>query len=166
MRFLGTNAVNGYGDVSRARGILDAAPAGLIPQAAHVAVDVGFIDQRIYLDVLERRFAEALDAWRAIPTSDDKAIRQLFGQITVRIIAGQRPQAQSDCLKLRDLLEREQVQDVDKPMRAMEQSWVELCLDHTDAAIRLAQHATELLPLSRDAYYGVPYIAGLAQINA
>ena len=84
----------------------------------------------------------------------------------MRIIAGQRPQAQSDCLKLRDLLEREQVQDVDKPMRAMEQSWVELCLDHTDAAIWLAQRATELLPLSRDAFYGVPYIAGLAQINA
>jgi tetratricopeptide (TPR) repeat protein len=48
----------------------------------------------------------------------------------------------------------------------MEQSWVELCLGHSDAAIRLAQRATELLPLSRDAYYATPYIAGLAQINA
>ncbi len=166
VRFLGTNAVNGYGDISRARRILDTAPPGLIPQSAHIAVDVGIIDQRIYLDVLERRFAEALEAWRKIPASDDKAVRLLLGQITVRIIAGQRPQAQSDCLKLRELLEREQVQDVDKPMRAMEQSWVELCLDHTDAALRLAQSAIELLPLSRDAYYGVSYIAGLAQINA
>jgi TolB-like protein/Tfp pilus assembly protein PilF len=166
VRYLGTNAVNGYGDLSRARRILDAAPPGLIPQAAHGAVDVGIIDQRIYLDVLERRFAAALDAWRKIPTSDDKAIRQLFGPITVRIIAGQRPQAQTDCLNLRELLEREQVQDVDKPMRAMEQSWVELCLGHSDAAIRLAHSATELLPLSRDAYYATFYIAGLAQINA
>ena len=166
VRYLGTNAVNGYGDISRARRILDAAPPGLIPQAAHGAVDVGIIDQRIYLDVLERKFAEALDAWRKIPTSDDKAIRQLFGPITVRIIAGQRPQAQTDCLNLRELLEREQVQDVDKPMRAMEQSWVELCLGHSDAAIRLAHSVTELLPLSRDAYYATFYIAGLAQINA
>jgi Tfp pilus assembly protein PilF len=98
VRFLGTNAVNGYGDISRARRILNAAPPGLIPQAAHVAVDVGFIDQRIYLDVLERRFAEALVAWTKIPTTDDNVIRQLFGQITVRTIAGQRPQAKTDCL--------------------------------------------------------------------
>lgn len=166
VRFLGINAVNGYGDISRARRILDAAPPGLMPQAAHVTVDVGNIDQRIYLDVLERRFAEALDAWRKITTSDDNAIRQFFGQITVRIIAGQRPQAQTDCLKVRELLEREQVQDIDKPMRAMQQSWVELCLGHSDAAIQFAQRANELLPLSRDAYYAPPYIAGLAQINA
>ena len=84
----------------------------------------------------------------------------------MRIIAGQRPQAQTDCLKVRELLEREQVQDIDKPMRAMQQSWVELCLGHSDAAIQFAQRANELLPLSRDAYYAPPYIAGLAQINA
>lgn len=166
-RFLATNAVNGYGDISRARRVFDAgAPPGLIPQPAHVAVDVGFIDPRIYLDVLERRFADALDAWRKIPRSSDTRIRQLFGQITVRIVAGQRPQALTDCQELRELLEHEQVQDVDKPMRTMQQSWDELCLGHSDAAVRLAQRATELLPLSRDAYYGTPYLAGLAQVNA
>lgn len=166
-RFLATNAVNGYGDISRARRVFDAgAPPGLIAQPAHVAVDVGMIDPRIYLYVLERRFPDALDAWKKIPRSADKRIRQLFGQITVRIIAGQRPQALTDCQELRELLQHEQVQDVDKPMRAMQQSWDELCLGHSDAAIRLAQSATELLPLSRDAYYATPYLAGLAQINA
>jgi len=166
-RYLVWNTVNGYGDIGRARRIFDAgAPPGLIPEPAHVAVDVATIDPRIYLYVLERRFADALDAWKKIPRSGDKRIRQLFGQITVRIIAGQRPQALTDCQELRELLEHEEVQDVDKPVRAMQQSWDELCLGHSDAAVRLAQRATELLPLSRDAYYGTFYLAGLAQIDA
>jgi tetratricopeptide (TPR) repeat protein len=141
-------------------------PAGLMPQAAHMGADVGLIDQRVYLDVLERRFAEALDAWRQIPTSGDTRIRQLFGQVTVRIIAGQRSQAHADCLELNEMLSHEQVQDVDKSMSVVEQSWVELCLGRNDAAIRLAQRATELLPLGRDAYYGAYYLSALAQINA
>jgi TolB-like protein/Tfp pilus assembly protein PilF len=165
IRFLATNAVNGYGDVARARRVLDAAPPGLLPQPAHMAVDVSLIDQRVYLDVLERRFAQALDTWRKIPAAGDGRVRQLFGQITVRIIAGQRAQAQADCRELNQLLAHEQVQAIDEPMAAIEQSWVEVCLGRTDAAIHLARRATELLPLSRDAYYGAYYLTGLAQID-
>jgi tetratricopeptide (TPR) repeat protein len=163
-RFSITNAVNGYGDIARARRVLAAVPPGLVPQAAHMGADVGLIDQRVYLDVLQRRFAEALDAWRQIPTSDDTRIRQLYGQVTVRIIAGQRSRAHADCLELNQLLAHEQVQDIDKPLIAIQQSWVELCLGRNEAAIRLARHATELLPLSRDAYYGTYYLAALAQV--
>jgi tetratricopeptide (TPR) repeat protein len=103
---------------------------------------------------------------RESPEVADKRICQLFGQITVRIIAGQRQQAPTTCQELRELPEHEQVQDVDKPMRAMQQSWAELCLGRNDGALRLAQRATELLPLSRDAFYATPYLAGLAQVNA
>ncbi|MBV8740360.1 MAG: TIR domain-containing protein, partial [Sinobacteraceae bacterium] len=166
VRLLATDSIDGYGDIVRAAQVLAAAPPGLLPQVAHLAADVGEIDQRIYLQVLQRRFPEALKAWSRISTSGDQRIRQLFGQITVRLIAGQRSQARSDCSELRQSLDEQLVQDIDRPVHDIEQSWSELCLGNDKEAIALAQRAAQLLPLSRDAYYGAYYVAGLAQIYA
>ncbi len=159
--------VNGHGDIERARHVYDGVPPGPVFGGDHVTGEVGAIDVRIYLDVLQRRFADALNAWTNAPTTTaDERLRRLFGLVTVRLIAGQKAQAHDDCVELGRVLAGKSEHTLDEPMRQVAMAWVQLCDGRNDEAVRLAEHARDLLPLERDAFYGTVQLASLAQVEA
>jgi hypothetical protein len=48
------------------------------------------IDQRVYLDVFEKHFADALKAWGAMPANTPEArLRQLEARVGIQALAGQ-----------------------------------------------------------------------------
>jgi hypothetical protein len=67
---------------------------------------------------------------------------------------------------LAPLLRARAQQDPDSLSVLQQTSWVELCLGHDAEAIAAARRATEVLPLSRDFYFGVLQVEGLAEISA
>jgi hypothetical protein len=60
-----------------------------------------------------------------------------------------------------------QIKQQPDSLSALQQtSWIELCLGHNAEAIAAARHATQVLPLSKDAFFGVYQLEGLAEIDA
>jgi len=165
-RWLATNIVNASGDVERARHVFDSLPLTRAVPTARVWGDLGSFDQRIYLDVLQRRFDTALAAWSQVEqTAPDQRLRRLLGIASVRVIAGQRTEAQGDCMALQQYLQANASQ-FEELQVAVAQSWAALCLGRAGEAIQAAGHAVELLPIERDTYYGPYYVTSLAQIEA
>jgi TolB-like protein/Flp pilus assembly protein TadD len=165
-RFLATTIVNSRGDVERARHVFDPVPPSRMVPTARVWGDVGLIDQRIYLAVLQRRFGDAIAAWnQAEQATSDQRLRRLLGLVSVRLIAGQRAEAQPDCTVLQQYLQANAGQLEDMQV-ALAQAWLGLCQGHDEEAVRAAQRAVDLRPIDRDTFNGPYYVALLAQVEA
>ena len=66
---LSVTYINGPGDIRRAREAQEAAPEQPKGQVSPYGVVISqMINEKVYLDVLERHFADALKAWDVLPT--------------------------------------------------------------------------------------------------
>ncbi len=165
-RFLSQTIVNSSGDLEQARQVFAPVPANHLVSPRRFIGGVE-LDQRIYLDVLGRHFDQALDAWNKAPQATPREqVRRLLGLVTTRLLAGERPAAQADCAALNRLLQTAPLGQQDPLEMLMAQSWVGLCLDRNEDAIRAAREAVERLPVSKDAVYGPYYLSSLAQVEA
>ena len=64
------------------------------------------VDERVYLDVFEKHFADALKAWDVAPSNTPEArLRQLEARVGIQVLAGQGAVAKSECEQTRALLE-------------------------------------------------------------
>jgi serine/threonine-protein kinase len=172
---LGTR-LNGTGDVDSARRPLDGFP-DLIkdipggaggPRGATGAGEVSaVIGWPIYLDVIQRGFADALQAIEKKVVNDDRAhLQQLAGSVIVRVLAGEREQAKSAAEEALPLLEATLKDRPDDTLAITELSWVYLALGRNVDAMRLSRQAADTISIEKDALAGPSFQIGLAQIEA
>jgi TolB-like protein/Tfp pilus assembly protein PilF len=168
-----TIRVNGTGDVDSARrafdGFLEDTKNRLFGQGASgygaggdVAAVLGIA---VYLDVLERRFTDALQALEKRTSNNDR-LRQLFPRVVLRLLAGQTEAARSAGEEALPLLEAKLTERPDDTLAMRELSWVYLALGHSTDALRLSKEAAALIPIEKDAFSGPIFQNGLAQIEA
>jgi serine/threonine-protein kinase len=125
------------------------------------------IDQRVYLDVLEKHFADALKAWDTSESTTPEAhLRQLEARVGIQVLAGQGPVAKSECEQTRALLEARLAERPGDRVSLTALAWVYVCLGRNADALHVARQAAESLPIEKDAVLGPAFLAGLAEIEA
>jgi serine/threonine protein kinase/tetratricopeptide (TPR) repeat protein len=160
--------VNSTGDISRARQAWEGIPDNKTGFSPYGIVVSQMISENVYLDVLERRFADALKVWDSVPTiNSDARLRQLEARVGIQMLAGQKAAAKSDAEQARALLEARLAERAPEDRTSLSESaWVYVCLGRYDEALRIAQEATEATPIEKDAVVGTFFVTGLAQIEA
>jgi serine/threonine-protein kinase len=156
----------GTGGIEQAKAIRATFPKELSRDAVgtigNVSDVIGF---DAYLQVFERRFADALK--EKIVHSNDPAEtrRQLAGRAAIHVLAGDTsPVAELE--EARTLLEA-RLKELPGDSTAMTQlSWVYLASNRQADALRVAQEASDSLPVEKDAIGGILFLAGLAQVQA
>ena len=125
------------------------------------------VDERVYLDVFEKHFADALKAWDTLPSNTPEArLRQLEARVGIQVLAGQGAVAKSECEQTRALLEARLAERPEDRISLTALAWVYVCLGRNADALRVARQAADLLPIEKDALAGPYFLAGLAEIEA
>jgi tetratricopeptide (TPR) repeat protein len=126
------------------------------------------IGEPIYLNVLERHFPEALKAWDVAPTNiAEGRLNQLKARVGIQVLAGQNAAAKPECEQAGALLEAQLAKRRPEDRASLsELAWVYVCLGRNADALRLARQAAESQPIEKDAFFGVEFLVGLAQIEA
>jgi len=167
-QFLARAYINSNGDIRRARGAFEGVPAesklGTVSLWGCIAV---MVDERVYLDILERHFADALKAWDVASSNTPEArLRQLEARVGIQVLAGQAGVAKSQCEQTRDLLETRLDARPGDRVSLTALAWVYACLGRNADAIRVARQAADSLPIEKDAVAGPIFLAGLAEVEA
>ncbi len=166
--------LNGTGDVDSARRALDGFPEAIKSltlisfRGANAGGEVAsIIGARVYLDVIERRFTDAFQAFEKNAVNDDlDHLQQLAGRAALRVLAGQTEAAKSAEEEALPLLEARFRERPDDTFAMTELSWVYLALGREADALRLSRQAADSLPIEKDAVNGQGFQLGLAQIEA
>jgi TolB-like protein/Tfp pilus assembly protein PilF len=164
--------VNGHGDVEGARQAFDAiAPKRVLALASPVGVAgnvSGVIGgPRVYLEVLARRFADALTMWERDPEAKSAGrSRRLSARVAIQVLAGQAESAKSEAEEARVLLEKSLSERPDDTFALTELAWVYLALGRNADALRIARQAADSLPIEKDTFSGTYFQIGLAEIEA
>jgi TolB-like protein/Flp pilus assembly protein TadD len=174
--FLLGNRLNGTGDVDSARRPLNgfpemikAIPGGASgPRGATGAGEISAVTGwPVYLDVIERRFADALQAIEKNVVNDDRAhLQQLAARVAVRVLAGDTEAARSAGEEALPLLEARFRERPDDTFAMTGLSWVYLALGRNTDALRLSRQAAGTISIEDDALAGPNFQMGLAQIEA
>src|SRR5437762_2610597 len=165
---LGTTYINGTGDIRRARRLWEEGPADPKGQVSPYGIVISqMIREDVYLDVLERHFADALKRWDLRPTNTaEERLNKLSARIGIQVLAGQNAAARPECEQARVLLESQRAEQPEDSTSVTELAWVYVCLGRYADALRVAQEAAEALPIEKDAIVGANFLLGLAQIEA
>jgi TolB-like protein/Tfp pilus assembly protein PilF len=160
--------VNSTGDISRARQAWEGIPDTRTGFSPYGIVISQMIRETVYLDVLERRFVDALKVWDTVPTNTpDARLRQLDARIGIQMLAGQNGPAKSEGEQARPLLEVRLAERTPQDRTSLtESAWVYVCLGRNADALRIAREATEAMPIEKDAIVGANFLTGLVQIDA
>jgi TolB-like protein len=162
--------VNSIGDIRRAKQAYQGVPAewrNLKAGAAGWGGISATVDDRVYLDVLERRFDDALKAADSLPTDSPEArLRQLAARIGIHVLADQRTEAKPECEQARALLEGRLAERPDDRISLTASAWAYVCLGRDGDAVRVARQAADSLPIEKDADAGPALLAALAEIEA
>src|SRR4029077_16309269 len=120
-----------------------------------------------YLDMMQRRFTDAFQAFEKNVYDDDSAhLRRLAGRVTLRVIAGQTEAAKSAAKEALPLLEATLKEQPDNTLAMGGLSWVYCALGRNSDALRLSRQAADSMPIEKDALTGPSFQVGLAQIEA
>ncbi len=157
----------GLGDVAGARAAYDPPPAWRL-NTPFANGDVAFlVNGLVYPEVFERRFDAALRGWDAAPAANEQ--ERLVGRsarVAIRLLAGQGAEVRDECGQLRPLLQAALAREPRSLSLLQQLSWVEVCLGHDAEAIAAARRAVDVLPLSKDGFFGAYQLLGLAQVSA
>jgi TolB-like protein/Tfp pilus assembly protein PilF len=166
--FLLMGRLFGRGDLAGARAAFEPPAPWRIPANTSTGGDVIYlINPRVYADVFERHFDVAIKAWDSAPiASDDDRIARRAALIAIKVIAGERQSVQSECQQLKPLIDAQLTGSPTSLALLQQASWVDVCLGLNTEAIATARRAVDLLPISKDAYYGPYQAEGLAEIDA
>jgi TolB-like protein len=167
-RFLARTYISSTGDIRRARRAFEGVPA---KSKLNLPNDWGIIavmiDDRVYLDVLEKHFGDALKAWDVASSNTPEArLRQLEARVGIHVLAGQGPVARPECEQTRALLEARLAERPGDRSSLTALAWVYVCLGRNADALRVAHQAADSLPIEKDAVAGRLFLAGLAEIEA
>jgi TolB-like protein/Tfp pilus assembly protein PilF len=168
--YLLLSRLDSTGDVSSARRAVDGFPEAVKSLSREwVATGGGVADIIgiwVYLDVIERRFTDAFQAFEKVEVNDDGGhLQHLAGRTALRVLAGEPEAAKSageEALPLLEARLRERPDDIDA-MTGL--SWVYLALGSNADALRLARQAADSVPIEKDAVAGANFQNRLAQIE-
>jgi len=160
--------INSAGDIRRARQAFEAVPVesklSLAPGWGVIAV---MIDHRVYLDVFERHFADALKSWDVASSNTPEArLRQLEARVGIRVLADQGSAAKPECEQTRALLEARLAERPEDRNSLIALAWAYVCLGRNADALRVARQAADSLPIKKDAVAGPFFLTGVAEIEA
>jgi TolB-like protein/Flp pilus assembly protein TadD len=163
--------IDSTGDIRRARRALEGVPAesglGVGGDANPRSTIANMIGMRAYLDVFEKHFDDALEAWVTSPTNAPEArLRQLEARVGIQVIAGEGEVAKSECEQTRALLEARLAERPEDRVSLAALAWVYVCLGRNADALRAARQAADSLPIEKDALAGPYFLVGLAEIEA
>ena len=161
---LGVTYINGSGDIERARRRWKEGPEDPKGQVSQYGVLISqMIREDVYLDVLERHFADALKASDVARTDTaDGRLRKLKARIGIQVLAGQNAATRPQCEQARVLLESQRAERPEDRTSVTELAWVYVCLGRYADALRVAREAA----MEKDAIVGANFLLGLAQIEA
>jgi serine/threonine-protein kinase len=174
---LGTR-LNSTGDVGSARRTLDGFPEAIkslltlisspgADAGGDVAGIIGDPGIWVYLDVMERRFTDAFQAFEEEVGDNDRwHLRPLVGRVVLHLLAGQTDAAESAAGEARPLLEARFRERPDDTFAMTGLSWVYLALGRNADALRLSRQAADTISVEKDALSGPTFQNGLAQIEA
>jgi serine/threonine-protein kinase len=158
------------GDVGAARRAFDGFPEAVksLTRDAGEGVGLGgWIGIPAYLDVLERRFTDAFEAFEKEVLNDNRGnLQNLAGRVTLRVLAGQTEAAKSAGEEALPSLEAALKERPDDTFAMTELSWVYLALGRNADALRLSKEAADTISIEKDAVAGPSFQIGLAQIEA
>jgi len=166
--YLAHTYINSTVDIRRARRAFEGVPAGsklnVAPGWGTIAV---MVDERVYLDVFEKHFADALKAWDVASSNTPEArLRQLEARVGIQVLVGQGSVARPECEQTRALLEARLAERSEDRNSLTALAWAYVCLGRNADALRVARRVADLLPIEKDALAGPYFLAGLAQIEA
>jgi TolB-like protein/Tfp pilus assembly protein PilF len=166
--FLALTRLNGMGDIDAARRAFDGVPEGSYVSALSFQGDVEAIfGIWVYLDVIERRFTDAFQAFeKERRNTDPKQSQQAAGRTALRVLEGQTEAAKSAGEEALPLLEARLREQPDDAFAMTELAWVYLALARNADALRLATEAAASMPVEKDAVSNPTFQNGLAQIEA
>jgi serine/threonine protein kinase/Tfp pilus assembly protein PilF len=158
------------GDVGAARRTFDDFPEA-IKSLTHATSEntglEGWIGMRAYIDVLERRFTDAFQAFEKEVVNDDRGhLRHLAGRVALGMLAGQTETAKSAGKEALPLLEATLKERPDDTFAMTWLSWVYLALGRNADALRLSKQAADTITIEKDATSGPILQIGLAQVEA
>ena len=159
---------NSAGDIQRAKRAWEGVPEAKGQVSPYGILISQMISESVYLDVFERHFADALRAWDVAPSNTAEGrLRQLKARIGIQMVAGQKAVAKPECEEARVLLETQLAKRrPEDRTTASELAWIYVCLGRNADALRIAREAAESSPIEKDAFLGVNFLLGLAQIEA
>ena len=171
--FLLIARVNGEGDVDSARRAFDGFSKDTKNRlAGHGARGYGaggdvaaVLGMAVYLDVIERRFTDALQTLQKRTSNNDR-LQQLFPRVVLPLLAGQAEAAKSTGEEALPLLEAGLRERPNDTLAMRQLSWVYLALGRDADALRLSREAADLISIEKDAFTGPIFQNGLAQIEA
>ena len=103
---LAVTYISSTGDIRRARRTWEGIPENKMNVSPYGIVISQMIGEAVYLDVLERHFADALKAWDVAPTNTGEGrLRQLKARVAIQVLAGQNTAAKPECDQARAVLE-------------------------------------------------------------
>jgi TolB-like protein/class 3 adenylate cyclase/Flp pilus assembly protein TadD len=161
---LADTRLNSTGDVDSARRAFDDFPVAI---KGGIGASVGAFIGIHYLDLIERRFTDACQAFEKEEIKDDLGrLQHLGGRAALRVLAGQVEEAKSAGEEALPLLEARLKEQPDDRVAMTELSWVYLALGRNAEALRLSRQAADSLSIEKDAFAGPTLQNGLAQIEA
>jgi TolB-like protein/Tfp pilus assembly protein PilF len=166
---LGTTYINGTGDIRGARRLWEEGPADPKGQVSPYGIVISqMIREDVYLDVLERHFADALKRWDLRPPNTaEERLNKLRARIGIQVLAGQNAAAKPECEQARVSLEAKRAERQPEDRTSVtELAWVYVCLGRNADALRIAREAAESMTIEKDAIVGANFLLGLAQIEA
>jgi TolB-like protein/cytochrome c-type biogenesis protein CcmH/NrfG len=166
--FLARTYINSTSDIQRARRAFEGVPADskLIGPSNWGGV-AAMVDERVYLDVFEKHFGDALKAWGTLPTNLPEArLHQLIARVGIQVLAGQTAAVKSECEQTGALLEARLAERPEDRNSLTALAWIYVCLGRNADALRVARQAADSLPIEKDALAGPYLLAGLAEIEA
>jgi TolB-like protein/Tfp pilus assembly protein PilF len=169
--FLLTSRLNAKGDAGSARQALDGFPESTKVSPASRRRGLGDVGAIIgiwaYLDVIERHFTNAFQAFEKDVSNDDLAhLEQLAGRAALRVLAGESDEAKSAGEEAQPLLEARFRERPDDTFTMTRLPWVYLALGRNADALRLSRQAADTISIEKDALVGPYFQNGLAQIEA
>jgi len=158
--------LNGKGDLNGARQALETFPADahMVQDTGHAMAE-GLIGGRGYVSVMEKKFGAALELFEKGRSNLGEGAR-LSARATIHVLAGDAAAASSESEEARTFIEKrlkERPNDLDDLIQL---SWINLALNRQNEAVVVAQKATEVLPLDKDALVGTYLLFNLAAIQA
>jgi serine/threonine-protein kinase len=171
--FLLNIRLSATGDVGSVRRALDGFPDATKsvsltnPRSVASYGDVASIIGLPYLDVIERRFTDAFQAFeKEVGNGDLARLQRLAGRTVLHLLAGQTEAAKSMGEEALPLLEARLKERPDDTSAVTELSWVYLALGRNADALRLSRQAADSISIEKDALTGPFFQNGLAQIEA
>jgi TolB-like protein/Tfp pilus assembly protein PilF len=156
------------GDIQRAKRAWEGVPDAKGQVSPYGILISQMTREDVYLDVLERRFTDALKTWDLRPSdTGDERLRQLKARIAIQVLAGETAVVSPECEQARILLEAQLAERrPEDRTTGSELAWIYVCLGRNADAFRIAREAAQSMPIEKDAFLGVYFPLGLAQIEA